>query len=151
MRGSSVSWIVIVAALATGAACGHDDDEHLVCQCTGGDAGADALPWLCSPIAQTGCGPSEKCTWIWDQVPPPGQTTPGSFGHTGCAVTGSIQPGQACGPRMLGGDGCVASAVCVGEVCRSICDPAVTIACLPTETCVVLVDYFPMAGVCESP
>jgi len=86
------------------------------------DAPVDApLGGPCNALTQAGCSVGQKCTWIRDQDNPP-------LGHVGCAVDpGAIglAIGAACatppaGPQ--GYDSCVRGSVCVGGVCKQICD-----------------------------
>lgn len=110
-----------LGALFAAACGGGDKTPQLV------DASTDGSFASCDPIAQTGCNPNEKCTWIIDQLSP-------EIGHIGCApVTGSeeavggpcLDAGDPGGPPAgpNGYDNCEAGAVCVARICKTICDP----------------------------
>jgi hypothetical protein len=75
---------------------------------------------ICNVLTQTGCNAGEKCTWIEDTAPP------NSIGHIGCAPdTGGVATGAACtyaAPAAGGFDNCAKTNVCVGGVCKLICD-----------------------------
>jgi hypothetical protein len=103
-------------------ACGGGEDPILI------DAPANDGGAACNPVAQTGCAPNEKCTWIIDQV------VPSEVGHIGCApVTGSeVGAGESCldagdeggpPPGASGFDNCVKGAICIARICQDICDP----------------------------
>lgn len=136
------------------AACGGGSDKQKVVIPDGND---DTGPGLCSPLTQTGCNAGEKCTWIWDQLPPSGQTTPEPIGHIGCTMAGTLALGANCGPRALGGDTCAAGLACSGSECKTICDPTGTeaaAACDADHQCAQYQNFFEnggttVAGVCD--
>jgi len=145
-----LGWIVVTA-------CSSNDTEHgLICACV--DSNIDtALPAYCSPLTQSGCSAAEKCAWIWDQLPPLGQTTPVPIGHIGCSSAGTLPLGADCGASMLGGDSCLAGLACHDGHCKKICDPygaAPGALCDVGEVCSQYANYFAqsgtiIAGVCE--
>jgi hypothetical protein len=104
------------------------------------DASIDAPPATCNPLAQTGCSPGEKCTWIVDAY------TPNYIGHVGCVPDGTATTGAACqfgaaGPT--GYDNCIHGTVCSNYqggtgTCRDLCDPqGGAPACDANHGCVV--------------
>ena len=84
----------------------------------------------CDPLAQTGCMPAEKCTWILDAIQPDNKT----LGHVGCAPdTGTVVDGASCTygpPGVTGYDDCLRGHLCFTPalapegpgVCKQICD-----------------------------
>lgn len=137
------------------AACGGGSDSKTVV--TGDDSGVDSGPTVCSPLTQTGCNAGEKCTWIWDQLPPSGQTTPDPIGHIGCTAAGTLALGGNCGARALGGDMCAAGLACSSGECKTICDPngaTAAAACDDNHHCAQYQNFFvsgatTIAGVCD--
>jgi len=137
------------------AACGGGSDSKKIVLPDG--AGGDTGPSICSPLTQTGCNAGEKCTWIWDQLPPSGQTTPAPIGHIGCTAAGTLALGANCGARALGGDTCAAGLACSGSECKTICDPTgatAAAACDADHQCAQYQNFFvnggtTVAGVCD--
>jgi hypothetical protein len=121
------------------------------------DATFDA-PVACNPVAQTGCGPSEKCTWVVDLD---STATMSEVGHIGCAAVGSIADAGACNDAISavggGADNCVAGELCVTGKCKPICDPQLVAgagACATNYACSIYADIFSsagnsVAGICE--
>jgi hypothetical protein len=49
----------------------------------------DAGPDDCNPISNTGCNPTEKCTFVVDSTDP-------IVGHIDCQLDGTVELGGAC-------------------------------------------------------
>jgi hypothetical protein len=81
-----------------------------------GAAGAAGGASDCNPVAQTGCGADQRCTWI---------TTSDTTGHAACLADGTVAVGGACtqGPdgETTGFDNCKRGLTCVDYTCESIC------------------------------
>jgi hypothetical protein len=96
----------------------------------------------CNPVAQTGCGAGQKCTWGW--VDPAFDTA-----FAACAHDGVRAAGEACsfGPNGEAAryDDCVAGAVCVEGVCRRSCIVSPD-SCGSGTTCVRLPAELPEAS-----
>jgi hypothetical protein len=79
-------------------------------------AGTGGSGSACNPVAQTGCGPGQRCTWIW---------TGPTVGHNACLADGSVNLGDACtiGPdgETTGFDNCKKGTSCISGVCKTIC------------------------------
>jgi len=122
-RFAAIVTCLFLGTLSVGAlGCSGDDDDGA--DVDGGDA-AGPLPdaridagVACNPVAQTGCLPGEKCTWIVDSAGPP------ELGHTGCATEGAATGGAACTAPETGADDCVAGFYCLNSVCNEICTSA---------------------------
>ncbi len=85
--------------------------------CDSGTCRDDACsPGVCDLIAQTGCGPLERCTWVKDQADPP-------IGHLACMPDGTIPVGGACMFAATGVDACIAGSLCLMDQCMPLCDP----------------------------
>ena len=84
------------------------------------DSAADADPDSCDPLAGTGCGAGEKCSWrIENDATAEGRTT--------CVPNGEVARGEACEflPAVDGGyDDCVAGSWCIDGACAEVCDDA---------------------------
>lgn len=87
------------------------------------DAAADADggpdPDECDPLANSGCGPGEKCTWSRDEEL-------GVEGRTTCVPDGAVAVGEPCETVGEAGsytDDCAGGAFCLGE-CATICNDA---------------------------
>lgn len=121
------------------------------------DAVVLAVP-ACNVLAQTGCDPGEKCTWITDFAA--ADTT---IGHVGCAPDGTGAVGASCmmnpaGPT--GYDDCAKGGYCVVKpgaasgTCRTICDAGTNAPCSGTDACITVGGAFAnsnqaaSAGVC---
>lgn len=113
-----------------------------------GDGG---MVLTCNPLTQTGCQPTEKCTWIDDQDNPP-------IGHVGCAPDGNIALGAACPATVagpMGWDACVKGTVCLSGECKQICDVnGGAPTCDENHSCTRYADFFEsggtaVAGVCD--
>jgi hypothetical protein len=112
----------LIVALA---ACGGDPALVL------GDAGGDD-DWdcdfprdrcsppqdACNPVGQTGCGPTEKCTWITID-------SGNDLGIIGCVPAGTVAEAGDCthgvDGETTGYDNCVAGQMCIGGICEAIC------------------------------
>ena len=96
-------------------ACGGDDDS------TDGIIFADSAPVDegCNPVTQDGCADGEKCSWLVVQEDP-------FLGRTDCVPDGTGATGDACVEgtpgEETGFDDCAAGNLCLGEICRSICN-----------------------------
>ena len=132
-----------------------------------GSATPDAPP-TCDPIAQTGCGASDRCTWIWDLLDNPDTTmVETQVGHLGCAPTstGTVAVNGTCirsGPSnsMVEGtgasvaDNCSKGSYCLGTTCKSICSTLDAASCGPDALCSRYSGIFvsmgmTVAGVCD--
>ncbi len=72
----------------------------------------------CDPVAQTGCNPGEKCTFVRDVENP-------AESRTFCRPDGSVQAGNVCtSDPVTGLDNCVAGLFCGGGICAEICSLA---------------------------
>jgi hypothetical protein len=109
------------------AACGGGDDVQII-EIDAGD-GPDASQ-ACNPVAQTGCGADEKCTWI---------NITDDLGTIGCVPNGTAGTGEACayGPNgeTSGFDDCLAQNICIGGACQGICTLADNGGCDNTTSC----------------
>jgi hypothetical protein len=155
-RGRVVGAAVVMLALAIGAGCGDHEDERLLCTCL--DSNIDAIdPTACDPLAQTGCALTEKCTWVWEQLPPFGQTTPTPDGEITCVANATLPLNADCGPRQLGGDRCASGLACIEGRCEAICDPlggGAGATCDADQVCTTHAPEFErggvvIAGVCD--
>ncbi|HEU5060990.1 MAG TPA: hypothetical protein VFU21_30880, partial [Kofleriaceae bacterium] len=96
-------------------ACGGDDDS------TDGIMFADSAPVDegCNPVTQEGCADGEKCSWLVVQEDP-------FLGRTDCVPDGTVAVGDACTEgtpgEETGFDNCAAGGLCLGEICRTICN-----------------------------
>lgn len=156
-RRNPVRAAALVLVLAVGTGCGDHEDAGLQCICVG-DASIDAIdPTACDPLAQAGCGPGQKCTWSWDQLPPTGQSTPTPEGQVTCVADGALAAGADCGARQLGGDPCARGLACIDGRCEPICDPlggGTGAACTADQVCTTHAPVFErggvvIAGVCD--
>lgn len=78
----------------------------------------DSGPVQCSPTAQTGCDPGQKCTWIVDNEEP-------RISHVGCVDDGTVEAFGTCTrqpPAAGGADDCKAGNICLSGMCKPICD-----------------------------
>ncbi len=114
------------------------------------DAAIDGSgPTVCDPVAQTGCGANEKCTWFHDDSgDPTSDPRKPADGHTGCAPTdtSTVDLKGACtfgASGATGYDNCKAGLLCDttkdGEAagrCEQICDPAMGTNCTNNIGCV---------------
>ncbi len=98
----------------------------------------------CDPVAQTGCNPGEKCTFVRDIEHP-------AESRTFCRPDGSVQSGNVCtSDAVTGLDNCVAGLFCAGGICAEICSMAPD-SCSSGFSCALLpglVDS-PGVGVCQ--
>ena len=147
---------LVLGALLAGlfAACGGGGNNNKVV-IVGSDASTDTGPAGCNVLTQMGCNTGEKCTWIIDQSGPP------QVGHVGCAANGTVAIGGACMYTMPpnGADNCnstaTAPSVCLGRVCKAICDQGGNAPMCDTQhSCQVYAgflgpDGMEMAGVCD--
>ena len=172
----SVAWIFVVACGGGGGGGGGAQDANNGDATLGADAQGDAAsacpkggaavtcgtttpPTVpatgtvtCDPLAQSGCGASEQCTWIVDQA------TPTVIGHIGCAPRGNVAAGCACShgaPGATGYDDCAPGNACVSGVCKPICDLQGGVpSCGTTAVCAAYQNLFTsgttrVAGVCD--
>lgn len=138
-------WIFVVVCVA---ACGGGSTHP-------NDAAPDAGPGsgACDVLAQTGCTPGARCTWIQDG-------SAASQGHIGCAFGGSAAIDAPCTRGSDGIDDCVSGAVCTdvagAAMCRQICDlNDVGPLCDGAHACFEGSVFFnnfmrPAAGTCET-
>lgn len=92
----------------------------------------------CDPVAQTGCSPCEKCTFVPD-VKNPADT------RTLCRPNGSVPFGYSCTKDPATGlDDCAAGLYCVSNVCEEICSTAL-------DTCPSGFHCAALAGLVDSP
>ena len=72
----------------------------------------------CYPVAQTGCNPGEKCTFVRDVENP-------AESRTFCRPEGSVQSVNICTSDAITGlDNCAAGLFCAGGICAEICSVA---------------------------
>ena len=134
--------------------CGHElsvvDDcadvngtcQDGVCGCLPGLSGENCD--ICDLIANAGCQPTEKCTFIVESTDP-------LVGQAGCAADGTVDEGDACTfSGSPGIDDCKAGLLCTGGICKSICNVSPN-SCTGGGTCVHDQDIFEDTGVglCE--
>ena len=82
-------------------------------------------PTDCDPVANTGCGSGEKCTFIATSQDP-------FEGHTGCAPDGTVALGDPCATDGgTGVDDCLGGTFCQGGTCQEVC--TVTPDSCPTD------------------
>jgi hypothetical protein len=80
----------------------------------------------CNPVANTGCQPGEKCTFVIDSPMGADSIT----GSTRCAPDGDKAAGASCTGSSGGtADDCLATTYCSGGVCAEICSSG------PPDTC----------------
>jgi hypothetical protein len=105
------------------------------------DAGIDAPPVVaCNPVAQTGCGPDEKCAHLTEQDEPDPY-----LARTACVPNGDIPLGGACeqgdpGPAT-GFDDCAAGGHCLRGTCTEVCSQAPN-SCDEGSNCVIYAALF---------
>ena len=149
--------ISAIGFTACGDSSSGDDDDDDVVLVDGGDdidgsiADVDGLPpAACNPIAQTGCGPTEKCTYVVED-----NTNPDAvLARTKCVPDGTVDIGGACAaagevPNLT--DNCLAGGLCNNGVCKEICTTAPN-SCGEGFACSQYVDTFDDvegAGVCD--
>ena len=95
-------------------ACGGGSNNNGIHIVDGGSG--DAGTAVCNVLTQTGCSTGQKCTWIEDST---------TLGHVGCAANGTVAVGGTCtygAPGATGFDNCVGGTVCLGGICKTICD-----------------------------
>ncbi len=71
----------------------------------------------CNPVAQTGCDPGDKCTWIVESADP-------YLAYTGCTTDGDKDLNEACTSPDTGADDCMAGYYCLSGTCAEICNTA---------------------------
>jgi hypothetical protein len=111
-----IAFAALFMGVASGGllACGGDDDGD-------GIIFVDSAPVddACNPVTQDGCADGEKCSWLVVQEDP-------FLGRTDCVPDGTEAVGAACTEGTpgedTGFDNCAAGGLCLGEVCRSICN-----------------------------
>ncbi len=85
---------------------------------------------LCDPVAQSGCSPGWKCSWIQSGA---------STGSAGCVPAGAKAAGQACtwgaAGATTGFDDCAAGLLCAQGACTALCSTATDAGCSSRETC----------------
>ena len=109
-----------------------------------GDECDDDVVTTCDAVAQTGCDPGEKCTFVQDSE------NPEEFSAL-CRPDGSVQSGNACTlDPGTGFDDCVAGLFCSGGACEEICS-AEPDSCPSGFRCAQLAIFLdsPGLGVCE--
>ena len=112
-----IAFAALFMGVASGGllACGGDDDS------TDGIIFADSAPVDegCNPVTQDGCADGEKCSWLVVQEDP-------FLGRTDCVPDGTAATGEACVEgtpgEETGFDDCAAGNLCLGEICRTICN-----------------------------
>ncbi len=118
------------------AACGGGDDGiTLVDADTSGPDASQA----CNPVAQTGCGADEKCTWI-------NIDSMNDVGTLGCVPDGDVATTGACayGPdgETTGYDNCQGGNICIYSQCEEICNDSPD-TCPNTSSCSSYAGLFP--------
>jgi hypothetical protein len=92
-------------------------------------------PQLCDPVAQTGCGDGEKCSWeVLSEDPPAGRSA--------CVADGNVDVGGPCLRAMPGGtDECRGASHCINGTCTAICsrDPD---SCAAGTQCTLFENFF---------
>ncbi len=119
------------------AACGGGDDGD-ISLIDAGDETPD-MSEACNPVAQTGCGADEKCTWITIDAA-------NDVGTLGCVPDGSVATGSACTQgtpgETTGYDNCQAGNICIYSVCEEICTDSPD-SCGSTSSCSSYSGLFP--------
>jgi len=145
------SWLVFGALAVAFGGCGGCGDGNADVD-GGNDAPSGDAPFpLCDPVLQTGCGPDEKCTWVW--------VTDGSEpwdGRYDCAADGSVAVGDDCERVEEGTDDCAAGSFCFGPGdgtgrCEAFCT-MVPNSCPNNYACGLfagLTDALPTVGLCS--
>lgn len=116
---------------------------------------------MCSVLTNSGCAPTEKCTWLVDAL------MPNYIGRIGCAPEGAVPLGGTCmygaAGEETGYDDCVKGTVCSTfrnnspGICKQICDQQGGMpACDTNHVCVIYSQLFDLgettpaaAGVCN--
>jgi len=145
-----------LVALSIGAlglmACGDDggsavDSGPVVFADAGNGADAAVVGAECNPVNNTGCGPSEKCTWVG--------IVDTNLGNTTCAPDGTVVLGGTC--ALVAGeqyDDCAGGAYCINGACQKICDTTDSVGTCPTDfNCGGWADLFndsPDTGTCSA-
>lgn len=138
----------------------------LLVACGGGKSTPDApivvtidapVVGACNPVAQSGCQPTEKCTWV--------RTIAGSAdqrGQLGCVAAGTKALHDACtwgaAGTATGYDDCGAGLICLASsktdmasgTCSAICDSSAAIgaagSCATNYACGLYTNFFSNAG-----
>lgn len=106
----------------------------------------DAEPENCNPISNTGCNPTEKCTFVVEQTDP-------IVGHIDCQPDGNVGLGGVClRDAETGVDDCEGGLLCTDGVCNELCTAAPD-SCPTDQTCIHQVGIFSDSnlGMCEPP
>jgi hypothetical protein len=126
-RTTSMVFTVVLLA-----ACGGDGDGESKAPVVG--------PSDCDPVAQTGCGDGQKCSWI---------RIGEDDGALGCVPDGAKAEDAACGfgtpGNQTGYDDCAAGLTCFGGdtgTCEKVCDATAAGSCGATGACQAYADYF---------
>ena len=86
---------------------------------SGGASGTAGSGSSCDPVAQTGCGTGQRCTWI---------VTGTNAGHNACLADGSVDLGGTCSygatGETTGFDTCKKGLSCIQSSCKRICSSA---------------------------
>lgn len=133
--GASVA-CVGVGGCSGGQRCLADGSGFDECLCGGTDAGMSDVPPTsdtptpvdagpCDPVANTGCGATERCAWFYDAA---------GGGEGRCVPEGAVAVGGTCMLTPPGTDDCVGGSGCIESVCRPTCSPSR--ACDGGSTCV---------------
>ena len=102
-----------------------------------GGGGTGGTPAACDPVAQTGCGASEKCAQVL-LVNDPLEL------ETRCVQDGTVQKGDACNsgpPGDQGFDDCRGGLSCLGGECVEFCSTSPD-SCPSNENCTAFADLF---------
>jgi hypothetical protein len=95
----------------------------------------------CDAVAQTGCNPGEKCTFVEDEL------NPGEF-LSYCRPDGAQPLGASCTSDPDGLDECTAGLYCVSGVCEEICSVAPD-SCPNGFQCTALSGFPSGVGYCD--
>jgi hypothetical protein len=115
----------MVMVMVVGLGCGDNGTRAVDAPITRDVSSIDApvLEASCDPLAQTGCEPTEACTWIIDHD---GTGTAPDVGHIGCVASGTLAAGASCtipSAATGGHDNCGRGTYCLDGTCQALCDP----------------------------
>ncbi len=124
MRTNTITLATVLFGCLALAACGDDGggggaDTGVIIFADAGSGVDGAIVAACNPVANTGCGPGEKCSKL-------NQTD--TLSRTTCVPDGDVPRDGMCewgepGPST-GYDNCEATNYCRNGICREICDSA---------------------------
>lgn len=157
---------LLIGLLAAACGGGSSGADARVIQTIDSASGVDGTPAACNVVAQTGCDPGEKCTWIRVAA-----SSTQQLGQVGCVPDGDKALNAACtymaAGTSTGYDDCQKGLICLADSrvdmatgsCRTICDLAAVApaagSCPDKYGCGAYINLFAngqdtaLAGVCD--